>query len=208
MRDIRVCHASTTDFLHWDINGPVGGDLTGVVSKNAALLPEKVDGKWILLHRPVTEEDPTAIHYAESENPEGPWKKRGVLMHAIQQPEYAKTWVGVGGPPISIGDDRFIMIFHRGHRDHQNRRQYNLAAALLDFSKPTIVRSRIEPIMVPTGRLETVGEPDLGNNNVVYSCANYIWRGELVFPYAGADSRIFVASMRLDDLIGSLEVLA
>ena len=129
-------------------------------------------------------------------------------MDAIQRPEWAKTWIGVAGPPIAIGDGRFLMMYHRGHRDHENRREYDLAAALLDFRKEEIVRARIEPIMVPTGELERRGEPDVGVDDVIYSCANYIWNNEVVIPYAGADSRIFVASARLGDLIGALEVLA
>lgn len=129
-------------------------------------------------------------------------------MDAIQSPDYRKVWIGVGGPPISIGDSRFIMIYHRGHTDLLNHRQYDLAAALLDFSKDDIVRSRIEPIMVPTGRLEKVGEPEVGVDDVIYTCASYVWEKDVVIPYAGADSRIFVASVRLDRLIGALEVLA
>jgi predicted GH43/DUF377 family glycosyl hydrolase len=208
MRNIRICHAATSDFLHWSVDGPVGGDLRGMASKNAALLPERVGREWILLHRPIVEEDPTAIHFATSDSPAGPWTSRGVLMDAIQSPDYRKVWIGVGGPPISMGDDRFVMIYHRGHTDLLNHRQYDLAAALLDFKKDPIVRSRIEPIMVPTGKLEKVGEPEVGVDDVVYSCANYVWNHDVVFPYAGADSRIFVGSVRLDSLLGALEVLA
>ena len=208
MRDIRICHASTEDFLHWDVDGPIAGALMSVASKNAALLPDRVGRERILLPRPIDAKDPTAIHYATSDDPSGPWTSRGVLMDAIQSPEFSLTWIGVGGPPISIGDGRFLMIYHRGHRDHHNRREYDLAAALLDFNKEEIVRARIEPIMVPTGDLEKRGQPDVGVNDVIYTCANYVSNNELVFPYAGADSRIFVASVRLDDLIGSLEVSA
>ena len=49
------------------------------------------------------------------------------------------------------------------------------------------------------------GEDELGVDNVVFSCANYLHEGRLVIPYAGADSRIFGAAVDVDELLGALE---
>jgi predicted GH43/DUF377 family glycosyl hydrolase len=61
---------------------------------------------------------------------------------------------------------------------------------------------------MPEGDLERVGDPLLGVDNVVFSCANYIWSGNLVVPYAGADSRIFGATFPVRELVARLEEIA
>lgn len=203
----KICLATTTDFIHWDIHGPVPGDINDLPNKNAALFPEQVDGKWILMHRPMDGKDAMAIHLATSRAPEGPWVSSGVMMSSFAYQEFKTSWIGAAGPPIALGAGRFLMIYHQGHRAFDGTREYDLAAALLDFNQTSIVQSRIEPIMRPTHANEQVGDPDLGVDNVIFSCANFIWGDHLIIPYAGADSRICGASIGKDDLVAALESL-
>ena len=126
-------------------------------------------------------------------------------MPSLSYREFKESWVGAGGPPIALGDDRFLMIYHQGHRDASGLREYDLAAALLDFGSDLVVDNRIEPIMRPSGPFETEGVAGLGVDNVIFTCANYVWRDRLMIPYAGADSRILGASVVLDDLVEALE---
>ena len=69
------------------------------------------------------------------------------------------------------------------------------------------VLARAEPILLPEGAAERVGDPALGVDDVVFSCANYVDGDHLVVPYAGADSRVFGARLVLADLVGHLERL-
>ncbi len=200
-----ICLATTTDFLKWRLLGPVEGDLNSVPNKNAALLPEKVGEKWLLLHRPMQGPDAMTVHLAEAENPWGPWHSRGKLMDSHAYQEFARSWIGAGGPPVSLGQGRFLMIYHQGHFTPEGAREYDLAAALLDFGSPQPVVGRIEPLMRPTGDREQQGDPDLGVDNVLFTCANYQWGSDLVIPYAGADSRIFGATIPIGRLITALE---
>ena len=131
-----------------------------------------------------------------------------MLFESYNYQEFDRSWVGAGGPPLHLGDDRFLMIYHLGHYDDQGRREYDLAAALLDFNQIDPVVSRIEPLMRPMGELEQTGDPDVGVDNVLFSCANYLDGDNVVIPYAGADSRIFGASVNLNDLLAELERVA
>nr|BCX00658.1 MAG: glycosidase [Bacteroidota bacterium] len=210
--EVRILWATTRDFLIWDVKGPLKGDLNRVPNKNAALFPEPVDGRWYLLHRPMRGPDAMSIHLASAERPEGPWRSEGVLMRSYHYAAFASSWVGAGGPPIALGNGRFLMIYHIGHyvTPDRRRREYHLGAALLDLRAAPAerVRARIEPLLRPEGEGEQVGDPELGVDNVVFSCANYVWRGQLIIPYAGADSRIFAASVPLEALVHALEARA
>ncbi len=209
-----ICLATTKDFLGWTLAGPMNGDVNRFPSKNAALLPEPVDGKWLLLHRPMEGPDAMTIHFAESDAPDGPWHSRGRLMESHPYREFATSWIGAGGPPIALGGGRFLMIYHQGHFTQDRRREYDLAAALLDFSFEDPVRARIEPLMRPEIDQELAGDPNLGVDNVLFTCANYVKSSattehdDIIIPYGGADSRIFGASISKTGLLESLEALA
>ncbi len=203
-RHIRICLATTRDFATWTLHGPAAGDLNAVPNKNAALLPEPAGGRWLLLHRPMDGPGAMTIHLAEADDPAGPWQSRGVLMPSFPYREFARSWIGAGGPPLALGDDRFLMIYHQGHYTPEGTREYDLAAALLDFRRDDPVCARIEPLMRPEGPDEQVGAPDLGVDNVLFTCANYRWGDDLVIPYAAADSRIFGAAVPVDALLQAL----
>lgn len=203
----RICLATSQDLVSWEKHGPLSGELNIVPNKNAALFPEPVQGKWLLLHRPMEGEDAMTIHWAESEAPDGPWRSRDKLMESYSYREFERSWIGAGGPPLPLGEDRFLMIYHQGHFTQDGLREYDLAAALLDFRRSQPLVSRIEPLMRPSSPLEQKGDPDLGVDNVLFTCANYVWNDELIIPYAGADSRIFGAGVPLQDLVSALEAI-
>jgi predicted GH43/DUF377 family glycosyl hydrolase len=202
----QICLATTQDFVDWTLCGPVEGDLNAVNNKNAALFPEPVDGRYLLLHRPMEGPRPMAIYWAEAERPEGPWTSRGLLAASYRYQDFALSWIGAAGPPVALGGGRFLALYHQGHFTFEGTREYDLAAMLLDANdRERPVQSRIEPLMRPTGALEQVGDPELGVDNVVFSCANYRWGDDLIVPYAAADSRIFGARISLAALVSALE---
>lgn len=203
--DVSICLATTRDFEHWERHGPVAGDINHVPNKNAALFPVMDEGRWLLLHRPMQGPDAMAIHIAKAETPYGPWHSLGCIMKSYAYLEFERSWIGAAGPPISLGERRFLMIYHQGHFTAEGTREYDLAAALLDFRRTDPVVARIEPLMRPTGPLEQAGDPLLGVDNVLFSCANFVVGEDLVIPYAGADSRIFGASIPLAQLVAALD---
>lgn len=203
---VHICLATTNNFIDWELHGPVPGDLNDVDNKNAVLLPDQVHGKWILLHRPMHGENPKAIHWAESDSLTGPWKTNGMVMASHRFEEFTESWIGAGGPPMPIGDNRFLTIYHQGHYRENKEREYDLAATILDFSEKGICKpgKRIEPLMRPTGTHEQQGHESLGVDNVLFVCANFISGEDIILPYAGADSRIFGARIKLQELVDAL----
>ena len=207
-RSVSICLATSQDLSAWTLHGSVQGDVNAVNNKNAALLPEPVGGQYVLLHRPMEGPDAMAIHWAVASAPTGPWTSRGLLFRTYPYPEFAQSWIGAAGPPVSLGDGRFLAMYHQGHYGHDGTREYDLAVALLDFSLPDPVAARIEPLMRPETEFEREGDDDLGVDNVLFSCANHRWDDLLVVPYAGADSRIFAATFPFDALVSALETAA
>jgi beta-1,2-mannobiose phosphorylase / 1,2-beta-oligomannan phosphorylase len=204
---VHICLATTHDFINWKLHGPLKGNLNDVDNKNAVLFPDKIHGNWVMLHRPMAGLDPKSIHWAESGDLQGPWEGRGMLMASYQYREFRQSWIGAGGPPLALGDNRFLVIYHQGHFAPNNEREYDLAATIVDFPEPGVCRAgkRIEPLMRPTGAEEQKGDARLGVDNVLFTCANYLHGDDLIIPYAGADSRIFGARINLKHLLDELE---
>lgn len=202
---VHLCLATTRDFLTWDLRGPLAGDVNRYDDKNGALFPEPVGGAWWMWHRPLYGPHPMAIHLASAPTPDGPWRSHGRVAASYRFDGQALSWVGGAGPPVALGNGRFLALYHQGHLSFDGRRLYNLSAMLVEPAAEAPVRARVEPILLPEGDLEKVGDPLLGVDNVVFSCANYRWGDRLVVPYAGADSRIFGASLPFDALVAALE---
>jgi predicted GH43/DUF377 family glycosyl hydrolase len=204
---VHICLAATKDFINWDLKGPLKGNLNEVDNKNSVLFPEKIHGKWVMLHRPMQGKDPKSIHWATADQVDGRWESQGMLMASYKYKEFRESWIGAGGPPLSLGGNRFLTIYHQGHFFPNNEKEYDLAASILEFPKPgeCKVLKRIEPLMRPTGADEQQGDENLGVDNVLFTCANYILGDNVVIPYAGADSRIFGAKVNLRELVDELE---
>lgn len=204
---VHICLATTKNFIDWELHGPIPGNLNDVDNKNAVLLPEKVNGKWVLLHRPMFGEYPKALHWAISDSLFGPWKSKGMVMASYKFQEFSQSWIGAGGPPIALGDNKFLTIYHQGHYLPDHKREYDLSATILHFPEvgSCIPQKRIEPLMRPTGSEEQKGDENLGVDNVLFICANYKLGEDLILPYAGADSRIFGAKINMQSLIDEIE---
>ena len=185
---IRIAIATTTDFFHWKKHGPLRGDVNTVHNKNALLFDRKIDGKYVMLHRPMEGEHAMSIHWGESDNIFGEWKSRGLLMSSMANPMFADTWIGGGAPPLWIEQEKYLLIYHIGNRNTAGEREYDLGIAIMDFSSKEMIVKRNEPLLRPTVPAEMIADKDLGVGNVLFICGAYFYNGDLYFPYAGADS--------------------
>ncbi len=204
---VQICLATTKNFIDWEKLGPITGNLNDVDNKNAVLLPQKVQDEWVLLHRPMQGKHPKTIHWATSKSLTGPWISKGMCMASYKFDEFTESWIGAGGPPIPLDNDRFLTFYHQGHYTKNNDREYDIAVTVLDFSKSSVCKpeKRIEPLMRPSGREEQLGDKQLGVDNVLFVCANYELNGHIYLPYAGADSRIFCARINKQQLMQHLD---
>ncbi len=159
-------------------------------SKNSFFFPEKINGKYALIHRTSPN---IAISY--SDNIEK-WSEQKILMKAENNWEYFK--IGGGAPPIKT-DKGWLFIYHGVDRSTS----YRLGVALLDLNDPEKVlkRSKI-PFLEPETEYECSGVVP----NVVFTCGAVLIDDMILVYYGGADTVIGVATARLDEIFRFLGV--
>jgi predicted GH43/DUF377 family glycosyl hydrolase len=185
---IRIALASTKNFVQWEKHGLLQGDFNAIDNKNAMVFEGRINGKYAMLHRPMEGPHALSIHWAEADDVFGAWNTRGVLMEPISSPAFVGTWIGGGAPPLKLDDGRYLIIYHIGNRKADTTREYDLGIAVADPLQPEPIVQRDEPLLRPETLSETNGDAELGVNNVAFICGAYFYKGDVFFPYAGADS--------------------
>lgn len=197
---IRIAVASSINLVHWEKHGLLNGELNSIHNKNAMLFEKQVDGKYVILHRPMQGENAMAIHWATAKSIFGEWTSQGLLMKPIPNPNFVDTWIGGGAPPLHLSGSSYLILYHIGNRKKDGSREYNLGIAIADFSSKEIIHNRYEPLLRPESPAETAGDAELGVNNVVFVCGAYFYEGDLYFPYAGADSVVLGGRISKEEL--------
>jgi predicted GH43/DUF377 family glycosyl hydrolase len=163
----------------------------GVWDKDAALLPEKVKGKFVFFHRffPNIWIDFKKDLYFQD------WI-RGWDYIQIRKDSWDSVRIGIGAPPIKTTEG-WVVIYHGVGPDNV----YKLGAMLLDKQNPCVVLSRLPyPILGPQEWYEVKGE----TSNVVFSDGCVLIDDELFVYYGAADKYIGVATIEFTELVGEL----
>ena len=195
-----VSLAKTRDFITWERCGV----LQSPEDKDAALFPVTFDGKWALLHRPVTAVPGLGAHIWLSYSPDLHfWGDSRVLLPARRGGWWDANKVGLGPPPL-LTDHGWLVCYH-GVRVTASGSIYRLGLALLDRDDPSQMLTRgNEWIFGPQAEYEQSGDvPD-----VVFPCG-WILRDDgdtLHIYYGAADSVVCVATASLDQLLTHLGV--
>jgi predicted GH43/DUF377 family glycosyl hydrolase len=167
--------------------------------KNAALLPHRIDGRWVLLHRPKTQfgAGQGEILLSRSDDLVS-WS----APEQVLQPRPGAWWdslrIGIGPPPLRT-EHGWLLIYH-GVKDTVAGEIYRIGLALLDLDEPTRVLRRLSNwILAPLAPYERIGDVP----NVVFPCGLLHDPGsdEVRLYYGAADSSICVATVRLHDLV-------
>lgn len=167
--------------------------------KNAALLPHRIDGRWVLLHRPKTEFGGGRGEILLSRSPDlVSWS----APEQVLQPRAGAWWdslrIGLGPPPLWT-EHGWLLVYH-GVKHTVSGEIYRLGLALLDLEEPTHVLRRLPAwILGPLTPYERTGDVP----NVVFPCGmiHDAAAGEIRLYYGAADSSICLATARLDDLV-------
>ena len=166
-----------------------------VVDKNACLLPEKIDGKYVIFHRVYPD---ILVDFVDNLDFENEYLKG---EHKISpRPGYWDSRkVGAGAPPIRTSEGWLLIYQAIGNQDPG---RYKIGAMLLDLKDPTKVLYRSnEPVLSPEEWYENSG----WKSGVVYPCGAVAKDGTLFVYYGGADSVVCVATAKLDDFIAHLK---
>ena len=186
-----VALATTTDFVTVHRLGAILSPL----NKDAAVLPQTFDGRWIMLHRPVAGGQ-EHIWYILGHEDLTHWSLPGVLLPEGGGPWWDGLKVGVGAPPIRT-DDGWLLIYH-GVKEVANLYVYRLGLALLDLHDPRkLIRRATEWAFAPQTDFEKQGFAP----NCVYTCGA-VERGDEIWMYYGAaDTCIGLAVAKQADLL-------
>jgi len=191
-----VSLALTRDFVRFDRLGVV----MPPDDKDAALLPRRINGNWLMLHRPQTELG-SSIWLSESPDLHY-WGKHRVLMAARNGAWWDASRIGLGSPLIET-EQGWLMIYHGVHQTAAGN-LYRLGVALLDRQDPSACIARgSEWILGPGENYERQG--DVGD--VVFTCGHTIGNdGDMIhLYYSGADTCIALARGRVSEILAWLD---
>lgn len=207
----RIALARSTDLLDWErlglikytpleLKGRSGQtytiDLQTVSNKDAMLFPEKIGGRYVLMHRPTFPPSiaqdhgvPASVWLSYSDDLIT-WTDHTLLLSPEHPWERLKT--GGGTPPLRTPQG-WLIFYHAvdGDGDTDPDRKYLAGAALLDLADPRKVLYRSpEPVLKPGTKEEQVGVV----NNVVFP-TGFLTRedGRVQVIYGMADQAIGLA---------------
>ncbi len=187
--------ATTEDFITVERYGIVRQP----EDKNGALLPHRIDGKWILFHRPKTEYGGARgeILLSRSTDLIG-WS----APEQVLQPRAGAWWdslrIGIGPPPLRT-EHGWLLVYH-GVKETVSGSIYRVGLALTDLDQPTRVLHRLPQwILAPLAPYEREGDVP----NTVFPCGliHDTDSGEVRLYYGAADTSICLATAQLDDLL-------
>ena len=187
-----VSLARTEDFRSFERLGPV----MTPDDKNAALLPRRIGGDWVLFHRP------TSVEGADV------WLSRSSDLRSWRSPErvlnrrrggwWDSARVGMGPPPLET-EDGWLVVYH-GVRQTVAGGLYRAGLALLDRDDPSVVLRRSDEwVLGPSADYEVTGDVP----NVVFPCGLvHDEDADTLFLYYGAaDTRVGLATAALSDVM-------
>ena len=170
--------------------------------KNAALLPSRIGGKWILFHRPKTESSGSHGEILLSRSPDlHNWS----APEQVMQPRAGAWWdslrIGLGPPPLWT-EHGWLVIYH-GVKETLGGGIYRVGLALTALDEPTRVLHRLPQwILAPLAACERVGDVP----NVVFPCGliHDEASDEVRLYYGAADTSVCVATAQLGDLLAAV----
>lgn len=174
----RLALASTRDFKNFTKHGLIVKDVS---QRTGAMFPEKINGNFVLMHRPIPNIwISTSPDLKRWENP------KMILTNEVLPWTHCK--LGVCGPPIRTAK-AWAVIFHG--KDLEGT--YRLGIFWLDLADPTkVLHVQPEPILEPGMDYETTKGI---TGNCVYSCGQVIKDGKVIVYYGAADSTLCAATM-------------
>jgi predicted GH43/DUF377 family glycosyl hydrolase len=184
---------SVKDFRNqkWNWTQPKFLSPQGETHKNWVIFPEKINGKFAILHS-ITPD--IKIDYISD------FSKVAIKSKAPSggRKNYWDNKVRGAGPPPIKTDYGWLLLYHAN--DAYDPHRYKLGAMLLDLKDPTKVLYRSStPILCPDMDYENEGKP-----GIVYASGAVVKDGHLFIYYGGGDKVVCIATAPLDVLIHDL----
>lgn len=197
---------TTDDLVHFKRCGPITSD--DHYDCNIILFPERIDGRYVMMHRPSDFSLADHPSYASAgisvcySDDLIHWYDDQPILSSVYNWENAK--LGGAAPPIRT-EEGWLTLYHAvekppqdgsWHRDY--RFCYRAGVVLLDLEDPRKVVARCpDPVLAPEAPFEKFGTV----NNVVFPTGNVVLGDELFVYYGAADTVCCVAVVRLKELL-------
>jgi len=194
---IALTSIEVADFLqnNYSWSDPVLISPPGIDDKDGALFPEKVNGKYVFIHRI---QNSIVLDYVDSLNFDGKTWLRSISYIPARENSWDSEKIGLSAPPIKT-DKGWLILYHGVSKlSHE----YRIGAMFLDLNNPSKVLSRTPwPILEP----ETTFEKEGCVKNVVFPCGAVLVNDKLFIYYGGADTVVCVATISFPRLLYYLE---
>lgn len=175
--------ARSENLITWEDVGP----LERQPNKDHILFPEKINGRYAILHR-----RPKSIWIGFSDDLVH-WGDHQILMDPRPDNDWDSVSIGSNGVPIKT--EHGWLLFYHGYGSPI---VYRHSVAMLDLNDPTQLINRPKDfIMEPEEIWEIKGDVP----NVVFSSTNIVVGDQVYFYYAGADRVIGLATAPLAEVI-------
>lgn len=201
----RVCLITTEDLLsptRYRRHGPrIAGE-----NKNCVILPEKIDGQYVILHRPMPRMECIRVSSLEDD-----WPADGVPLVGPIANTWRSSRVGAGAPPLRT-DIGWLLPFH-GATSIEEGNVYSMGWCVLDAKKPEkVLYVSDAPALTPEAPYEIERNPipqvDMANFKtgvrVVFPQGLVEQGPDLLVYYGAADVSIAAARVNKQKLITSL----
>ena len=202
----RVCLITTDDLLapeRYRRHGP----RMAAANKNCVILPVKIAGRYVILHRPMPRIVCTRVSSLEGE-----WPENGVPLLGPRPGTWRSSRVGAGAPPIRT-DLGWLFPFH-GATAIEEGNVYSMGWCVLDHDHPETVRYVSDaPALAPEAPYEIemgpIPQVDMSNFRsgvrVVFPQGLVEHGGDLLVYYGAADVSVAAARVATQDLLHSLD---
>ncbi len=192
MSSIHIDDFLENNWERWDTPKLISAP--GMVNKSAVVLPRKVNGKYVMLHRVYPN---ILVDYLD--NLEFDEYLQGHYFIPPRKNFWDSKKVGAGAPPIETKDGWLLIYQSVGYQDPS---RYKIGAMMLDINNPAKVLYRTHmPIIEPVEPYENNGF----KSGVVYPCGAVIMKDKLYIYYGGADSYVNAASADIDTFLDEMK---
>ena len=207
LHGVRGGIAVTEDFKEFEIL-----HITVPDNRNMVLFPEKIDGKFVRLERPMAENGRYWLKGFDiwmSKSPDLKYWGEGELVLCNEDVPFSELKIGPAAPPVKT-EKGWLTLFHAVRNDENGGKlcwnnvvwdkYYCAGIMLLDLKDPSkVIGICDEPILVPDREFET----DIGYRvNTVFPGGMVLEDdGEVKIYYGAADTFECLATARVEDLL-------
>jgi predicted GH43/DUF377 family glycosyl hydrolase len=188
-----VSLAMTRDFRTVTRLGPV----MPPEDKDAALFPDRIDGRWAMIHRPSPLRG--GAHMWISYSPDlRHWGDHSLLLEARDGAWWDAGKIGLGPPPLETPDG-WLVMYHGVHVTGDGP-IYRAGLALFDRADPRVLLHRLDEwVFSPITPYELTGDVA----KVVFPCGWIVDEAtdELRMYYGAADTSIGLATAKFSDVL-------